>query len=83
MPKTRDKKFKESFDIFMTNACNSGNFLRLNYNLINQTRNKTSHIHKYVLEILVILYVSIDIYSNKLYKVKYNSYDKNLLEFIY
>ena len=52
MPKTRDKKFKESFDIFMTNACNNGNFLRLNYNLINQTRNKTSHIHKYVLEIL-------------------------------
>ena len=37
----------------------------------------------YLLEILIILYISIDIYSNKLYKVKYNTSDKNLLEFIY
>ena len=37
----------------------------------------------YLLEILIILYISIDIYSNKLYKVKYNTSDNNLLEFIY
>jgi len=37
----------------------------------------------YFLEILIILYVSIDIYSNKVYKVKYNINDNNNLEFIY
>ena len=37
----------------------------------------------YLLEILIILYVSIDIYSNKVYKVKYNKNNNNLLEFIY
>ena len=37
----------------------------------------------YLLEILIILYVSIDIYSNKVYKVKYNNNDKDLLEFIH
>ena len=28
-------------------------------------------------------FVSIEIYSNKIYKVKYNKNDSNLLEFIY
>ena len=37
----------------------------------------------YSLEILIILYVSIEIYINKIYKVKYNINDNNLLEFIY
>ena len=37
----------------------------------------------YYIEILIILYVSIDIYSNKVYKVKYNINDNNNLEFIY
>jgi len=37
----------------------------------------------YFLEILIILYVSIDIYSNKVYKVRYNINDNNNLEFIY
>ena len=38
---------------------------------------------EYELEILVILYVSIDIYINKIYKVKYIKNNNNLLEFIY
>jgi len=37
----------------------------------------------YTLEILITLFVSIEIYSNKIYKVKYNINDSNLLEFIY
>ncbi len=37
----------------------------------------------YSLEILITLFVSIEIYSNKIYKVKYNITDSNLLEFIY
>jgi len=38
---------------------------------------------EYSLEILITLFVSIEIYSNKIYKVKYNINDNNLLEFIY
>ena len=37
----------------------------------------------YLLELLIILYVSIDIYTNNSYKIKYNINDNNLLEFIY
>ena len=37
----------------------------------------------YSLEILITLFVSIEIYSNKIYKVKYNINDSNILEFIY
>ena len=37
----------------------------------------------YSLEILITFFVSIDIYSNKIYKVKYISNNSNLLEFIY
>ena len=37
----------------------------------------------YSLEILINLYISIEIYTNKIYKVKYNINDKNLLEFIH
>ena len=37
----------------------------------------------YSLEILITLFVSIEIYSNKIYKVKYIMNDSNLLEFIY
>ena len=37
----------------------------------------------YSLEILITLFVSIEIYSNKIYKVKYTINDNNLLEFIY
>ncbi|KGG04196.1 Exoribonuclease II [Prochlorococcus marinus str. MIT 9321] len=37
----------------------------------------------YSLEILITLFISIEIYSNKIYKVKYNINDSNLLEFIY
>jgi len=38
---------------------------------------------EYSLEILITLFVSIEIYSNKIYKVKYIRSDNNLLEFIY
>ena len=38
---------------------------------------------KYSLEILIRLYISIETYTNKIYKVKYNNYDNNLLEFIH
>ena len=38
---------------------------------------------EYSLEILITLFVSIEIYSNKIYKVKYIMNDNNLLEFIY
>jgi len=38
---------------------------------------------EYSLEILITLFVSIEIYSNKVYNVKYNINDNNLLEFIY
>ena len=37
----------------------------------------------YSLEILITLFVSIEIYSNKIYKIKYIINDNNLLEFIY
>ena len=38
---------------------------------------------EYSLEILITLFVSIEIYSNKVYKVKHIVNDNNLLEFIY
>ena len=38
---------------------------------------------EYSLEILIILYISIEIYTNKIYKVKYNINDNNQLEFIH
>ena len=38
---------------------------------------------EYSLEILITLYVSIEIYSNKVYKVKHIVNDNKLLEFIY
>jgi len=38
---------------------------------------------EYSLEILITLFVSIEIYSNKIYKVKYNINDNNLLEFVH
>ena len=38
---------------------------------------------EYSLELLITLFVSIEIYSNKIYKVKFNLNDSNLLEFIY
>ena len=38
---------------------------------------------EYSLEILINLFVSIEIYSNKIYKVKFSINDNNLLEFIY
>ena len=38
---------------------------------------------EYSLEILITLFVSIEIYSNKIYKLKYILNDNNLLEFIY
>jgi len=51
---------------------------------INHKRNiALVYFPEYSLEILITLFVSIEIYSNKIYKVKYNNNDNNLLEFIY
>ncbi len=38
---------------------------------------------EFSLEILINLYISIETYTNKIYKVKYNKNDNNLLEFIH
>ncbi len=38
---------------------------------------------EYSLEVLITLFISLEIYSNKIYKVKYRINDYNLLEFIY
>ena len=38
---------------------------------------------EYTLELLIILYISVETYTNKIYKVKYNINDNNLLEFIH
>ena len=51
---------------------------------INHKRNiALVYFRQYVLEILITLYTSIDIYTNKIYKVKFNSSSNNLLEFNY
>ena len=51
---------------------------------INHKRNiALVYFEEYSLEILITLFVSIEIYSNKVYKVKYSINDNNLLEFIY
>ncbi len=41
------------------------------------------YFQEYSLELLIILYISIETYTNKIYKVKYNLNDNNLLEFIH
>ncbi len=38
---------------------------------------------EYSLELLILLYISIETYTNKIYKVKFNVNDNNLLEFIH
>ena len=38
---------------------------------------------EYSLELLIILFISIETHTNKIYKVKYNINDNNLLEFIH
>ena len=51
---------------------------------INHKRNiALVYFQDYSLEILITLFVSIEIYINKIYKVKYNINDNNLLEFIH
>ena len=51
---------------------------------INHKRNiALVYFQEYSLELLITLFVSIEIYSNKVYKVKYSINDNNLLEFIY
>ncbi len=41
------------------------------------------YFQEYSMELLIILYISIETYTNKIYKVKYNLNDSNLLEFIH
>ena len=51
---------------------------------INHKRNiALVYFPEYSLEILITLFVSIEIYINKIYKKKYSINDNNLLEFIY
>ncbi len=51
---------------------------------INHKRNiALVYFPEYSLEILITLFVSIEIYSNKIYKIKHIKNDNNLLEFIY
>ena len=38
---------------------------------------------EYSLELLILLYISIETFTNKVYKVKYNLSNNNLLEFIH
>ena len=38
---------------------------------------------EYSLELLIVLYISIETYTNKKYKVKYNKNDNNLISFIH
>ena len=38
---------------------------------------------EYKIELLIILYISIETFTNKIYKVKYNNFDNNLIEFIH
>ena len=51
---------------------------------INQKRNfALVFFPEYGLEIIITFFVSIEIYSNKIYKVKFIINDSNNLEFIY
>ena len=38
---------------------------------------------EYSLELLIVLFISVETYTNKIYKVKYNISTNNLLEFIH
>ena len=38
---------------------------------------------EYSLEQLIVLFISVETYTNKIYKVKYNISNNNLLEFIH
>jgi exoribonuclease-2 len=38
---------------------------------------------EYSLELLIVLFISVETYTNKIYKVKYNISNNNLLEFIH
>ncbi len=51
---------------------------------INHKRNiALVYFQEYSLEILITLFVSIELYSNKVYKVKYSNNENTLLDFIY
>ncbi len=53
MPRTREIKFKESFEAFISQCRESESSFenRFTYTLVNNTRNKTRNIHKYTLTI--------------------------------
>ncbi len=63
---------------------NKNNYKIIFVKWINHKRNiALVYFPEYLLEIIITLYVSIDIYSNKVYKVKYNMNNNYNLEFIY
>ena len=90
---TKVKQF-ENYNIYKNN-----NLKYLNIFFINQQKssfkiifikwinNKKSialvYFPEYSLELLIILFISIETYTNKIYKVKYNISNNNLLEFIH
>ena len=41
------------------------------------------YFREYTLELLIVLFISVETYTNKIYKVKYNISNNNLLEFIH
>ena len=70
--------------MFFNNNVNTDNYRIIFIRWVNNKKNiALVYFPEYYLEILVNLYISIDTYPNKIYKVKYNCNDSsNLLEFI-
>jgi len=63
---------------------NKSNFKIIFIKWINKKKNiALVYFSEYSLELLVILYISIEAFTNKKYKVKYNKSDNSLLEFIH
>ena len=65
--------------------CNNKSFYKIVFiRWINNKKNiALVYFPKYSFELLIVLYISIETYTNKIYKVKYNFSDNNLLEFMH
>ncbi len=70
--------------IFFKNEKNKSYYKIIFIKWINNKKNiALVYFPEYSLELLIILYISIETYTNKIYKVKFNFNDNNLLEFIH